>query len=300
MPENSTAVAMGLFDGVHLGHRSVIKRAVEIAEENIGIAPAVFTFETQSVTSKGDNGVEYLLPRQLKHKLIEGLGVKYIYSPDFADVKNMWAEEFVEQVLKDRLKAEFVVCGEDFRFGRNASGNVEILKKLCKNYGIKVNVVSPVRVEGGMKISSTMIRELIKKGKISDANRLLGDKFQFKLPVVYGHQIGRTLNFPTINQCFDGRQVMPKFGVYASTAEVDGRLYPAVTNIGMKPTVANTDTPVAESFIAGFDGDLYGESIKISLVDFIRTECKFDSLHELKAQIARDVEAAVNINGKDY
>lgn len=292
MPENSTAVAMGLFDGVHFGHRSVIKRAVEIAEENIGIAPAVFTFETASVTSKGDNGVEYLLSRELKHELIGRLGVKYIYSPDFMNFKNLSAEEFVELVLCDKLMARYVICGEDFRFGKNASGNVEILDKLCRKRGITVIIVPPVKEEGGVRISSTMIRNLVKEGRISEANKLLGARFQFRLPVMYGHQIGRTLDFPTINQYLKKRQVMPKYGVYASVAEFMGRVYPAVTNIGMKPTVANTEVPVAESYIVGFDGDLYGETVKISLVDFIRPEVKFDSLEQLKNQIAQDVKKA--------
>ena len=292
MPENSTAVAMGLFDGVHFGHRSVIKRAVEIAEENIGIAPAVFTFETASVTSKGDNGVEYLLSRELKHELIGRLGVKYIYSPDFMNFKNLSAEEFVELVLCDKLMARYVICGEDFRFGKNASGNVEILDKLCRKRGITVIIVPPVKEEGGVRISSTMIRNLVKEGRISEANKLLGARFQFRLPVMYGHQIGRTLDFPTINQYLKKRQVMPKYGVYASVAEFMGRVYPAVTNIGMKPTVANTEVPVAESYIVGFDGDLYGETVKISLVDFIRPEIKFDSLEQLKNQIAQDVKKA--------
>lgn len=292
MPENSTAVAMGLFDGVHFGHRSVIKRAVEIAEENIGIAPAVFTFETASVTSKGDNGVEYLLSRELKHELIGRLGVKYIYSPDFMNFKNLSAEEFVELVLCDKLMARYVICGEDFRFGKNASGNVEILDKLCRKRGITVIIVPPVKEEGGVRISSTMIRNLVKEGRISEANKLLGARFQFRLPVMYGHQIGRTLDFPTINQYLKKRQVMPKYGVYASVAEFMGRVYPAVTNIGMKPTVANTEVPVAESYIVGFDGDLYGETVKISLIDFIRPEVKFDSLEQLKNQIAQDVKKA--------
>ncbi|MBQ2823619.1 MAG: riboflavin biosynthesis protein RibF [Oscillospiraceae bacterium] len=292
MPENSTAVAMGLFDGVHFGHRSVIKRAVEIAEENIGIAPAVFTFETASVTSKGDNGVEYLLSRELKHELIGRLGVKYIYSPDFMNFKNLTAEEFVELVLCDKLMARYVICGEDFRFGKNASGNVEILDKLCRKRGITVIIVPPVTEDSGVRISSTMIRNLVKEGRISEANKLMGARFQFRLPVMYGHQIGRTLDFPTINQYLKKRQVMPKYGVYASVAEFMGRVYPAVTNIGMKPTVANTEVPVAESYIVGFDGDLYGETVKISLIDFIRPEVKFDSLEQLKNQIAQDVKKA--------
>ena len=284
---------MGLFDGVHRGHSAVIRYAVDIANKAPGVEPAVFTFETDTVTSKGKNGVRYLLSSEVKREMIEAMGVKYIYSPDFMDFRDLSAEEFVDTVLQKKLKAEYVICGEDFRFGKGASGNADMLKRLCDKRGIKVCIVPPVADEKmGQKISSTMIRELIEEGKIQEANELLGYSYCMKLPVAYGHQIGRTLDFPTINQYLDKNQVIPKFGVYASEAEFDGKIYKGVTNIGIKPTVANTDVPLAETYIIGFEGDLYGEMVKVSLIKFIRPERKFDGLDELKRQIAYDVKLA--------
>lgn len=300
VPSGSTAVAMGLFDGLHYGHKTVIRYAADIAESNPGIEPAVFTFDTASVTSKGNGGVECILSREMKFELIEQLGVKYIYSPDFMNFKDLTGEEFVELVLCGKLSAKFAACGEDFRFGKGAKCGVEELDRLCRKHGIRLYVVPPVRERQGIRISSTMIRELIRNGDIEQANLLLGSHFTIKLPVAYGRQLGRTLDFPTINQYLPKRQVMPKFGVYASKAEILGKIYRSVTNIGVKPTVGS-EAPLAETYIIDFDGsDLYGETAKISLISFIRPEMKFDSVDALKAQIARDTQAVLEVPDSKY
>lgn len=300
VPSGSTAVAMGLFDGLHYGHKTVIRYAADIAENNPGIEPAVFTFDTASVTSKGNGGVECILSREMKFELIEQLGVKYIYSPDFMNFKDLTGEEFVELVLCGKLSAKFAACGEDFRFGKGAKCGVEELDRLCRKHGIRLYVVPPVRERQGIRISSTMIRELIRNGDIEQANLLLGSHFTMKLPVAYGRQLGRTLDFPTINQYLPKRQVMPRFGVYASKTEAMGKIYRSVTNIGVKPTVGS-EAPLAETYIIGFDGsDLYGETAKISLISFIRPEMKFDGVEALKAQIARDTQAVLDVPESKY
>lgn len=295
VPENSTAVAMGLFDGVHLGHRAVISRAVSIAAEKSGTAPAVFTFETDTVTSKGSGGVECLITKDIKKEILSGLGVKYIYSPDFMNFKDLSAEEFIELVLCGKLSAKYVVCGEDFRFGKNAAGDAELLDRLCRKRGIETAVVPPVIGENGERISSTTVRELIKSGRIAEANRMLGCRYFMRLPVAYGNRIGRTIHFPTINQYLPEKHIIPKFGVYASFAEVNGRVYKGVTNIGVKPTVGGVSSPLAETYIMDFCGDLYGENVKLSLVEFIRPEVKFDNVELLKEQIEKDVKKALDI-----
>lgn len=300
VPGSSTAVAMGLFDGLHYGHKTVIKYAADVAESTPGIEPAVFTFDTASVTSKGSGGVEYILSHEMKFELIESLGVKYIYSPDFMNFKDLSGEEFVELVLCGKLNAKFAACGEDFRFGKGAKYGVNELDRLCRKHGISLRVVPPVTESRGIRISSTMIRELIRSGNIEKANLLLGSHFTMKLPVAYGSRLGRTLNFPTINQYLPKRQVMPKFGVYASKTEAMGKIYRSVTNIGVKPTVGS-EAPLAETYIIGFDGsDLYGETAKISLISFIRPEIKFDGVDELKAQIARDTQAVMEVPDSKY
>ena len=289
-PNKMSAAALGIFDGVHLGHRAVIKRAAELADEK-NIRAAVFTFDTDTVTSKGRS--THLLPKEIKHSLIRELGIEEILSLPFESVRNYTAEEFVREVLHKQLGAVYAVCGEDFRFGVNASGNVDTLKKLGEKYGITVDTVPAVKDEKGQRVSSTAIREMLEKGDIKGANRLLGKPYSFKLKVENGFRIGRTLNFPTVNQYFEKGQAHICFGVYASRAEYAGKSYPSVTNIGMKPTVANTDVPLAETHIIGFEGDIYGREVKISLLEYLRGEIKFSCIDDLKKQIALDVRAAL-------
>lgn len=292
VPEYNTAVAMGLFDGLHYGHRTVIRYAADIAERFRDAVPAVFTFDTASVTSKG---VDCILSREMKFELIDGLGVKYIYSPDFMNFKDLSGEDFVQLVLCDKLFAKYAVCGEDFRFGKGAAWGVAELDRLCRKSGITLYVVPPVREDGGERVSSTLIRKLIKEGKIEEANVMLGSRFTLKLPVAYGRQLGRKLDFPTINQYLPKRQIAPRFGVYASRTEVCGRVYRSVTNVGVKPTVGS-DAPLAETYIIDFDGgELYGETARVSLISFIRPERKFDGIDELKKQIAEDTARAAAV-----
>ncbi len=297
VPEYNTAVAMGLFDGLHYGHRTVIRYAADIAERFRDAVPAVFTFDTASVTSKD---VDCILSREMKFELIDGLGVKYIYSPDFMNFKELSGEDFVQLVLCDKLFAKYAVCGEDFRFGRGAAWGVDELDGLCRKRGIRLYVVPPVREDGGERVSSTLIRRLIKEGKIEEANVMLGSKFTLKLPVAYGRQLGRKLDFPTINQYLPKKQLVPRFGVYASETVAEGRVYRSVTNIGVKPTVGS-DAPLAETYIMDFGGgELYGETARVSLVSFIRPERKFDGIDELKKQIAEDTARAAEVPERLY
>ncbi|MBQ8827203.1 MAG: riboflavin biosynthesis protein RibF [Oscillospiraceae bacterium] len=289
MNEASSA-ALGIFDGVHLGHRAVISRAVELAHIN-GISSAVFTFDTATVTSKGRN--DHLLPVEIKHSAIKELGVEEILSLPFESIRDYTAEEFVREILCEKLNARYAVCGEDFRFGRNASGNVDTLKEIGGRYNIEVDVVPAVKDKNGRRVSSTDIRKMLACGDIKEANILLGSPYSFKLKVENGFRIGRTLNFPTVNQYFEKGQAPLCYGVYASRAEYGGKSYPSVTNIGMKPTVANTDVPLAETHIIGFEGDIYGEEVKISLLEYIRPEIRFECVDDLKKQIALDVRAAL-------
>ena len=286
VPKEKTAVALGLFDGLHSGHQDVIHRAVDFIPQ--GISPAIFTFETDTVTSKGNGGVDVILSSELKLELLEKLGVKYIYSPDFSSIKDMTADEFVHLVLRDKLNAGFVICGEDFRFGRGGLSGRKELEELSGRYGINVIVIPPTIIDGEV-VSSTKIRQYIQDGEIIKANKLLGYDFQMKLPVVHGNEIGRTLNFPTINQYLPKRQVVPRFGVYYSKTEIEGIIYKSITNIGIKPTIGGEITPLAETYILDCDKDLYGETVKISLHSFVRPEKKFSSINELSLQIGRDI-----------
>lgn len=289
VPKEKTAAALGLFDGLHIGHREVVKRALAFSDS--GISPAVFTFETHTVTSKGDGGVDAILSRELKFEFLEKLGARYVYSPDFNEVKNLSPKEFVQKVLKEKLNAAAAICGSDFRFGFGGTAGAHELKKLCEPFGIEAIEVPPVKL-GGEIVSSTRIRAYIRDGKIEKANELLGYEFQLLLPVVHGNELGRTINFPTINQRFSEKQVIPRFGVYLSRTEIEGETWDSITNIGIKPTVGGEAFPLAETHIIGFSGDLYGKTARVSLRAFIRPEMKFSGLESLSAQIASDINKA--------
>ncbi|MGN1133037.1 MAG: bifunctional riboflavin kinase/FAD synthetase [Oscillospiraceae bacterium] len=289
--QHKTAVALGIFDGVHLGHQKVIKQAVEYSEKDI--KPAVFTFNTDSVDYKGSGRLEMLLTNKDKLEKLSEMGIEYVYSPEFSMLKDMSAEDFVRKVLKEKLNACCAVCGDDFRFGKNASADVKLLKKIGRKYGIEVFAVDKLSVDHKF-ISSTEIRKYIKEGKISKANRMLGYNYGYNLTVEHGYERGRTWNFPTINQTIPENLVLPKFGVYCSKAIIDGREYMGVTNIGVKPTVEVDTKPLAETYIIDYEGDLYGQKIKLELCEFVRPERKFDSFEELRAEIQRNTEFTVN------
>ena len=285
-----TSVALGLFDGVHLGHQAVIKEAVK--QKADGLMPTVFSFRTDSVTSKSDNGrIEMLLSDEDKHRHFQELGIEYVYSPEFSDCRDMTDDEFVQNVLKEKLNAKFLVCGEDFRFGKDAMGDAYKLKALGEKYGMEVCVIGQLAVDG-QAVSSTQIRQYLKNGEVAKANRMLGYKYGYKLPVEHGFERGRTWDFPTINQEIPKGLVLPKFGVYCSKVTIGNQKYSGVTNIGVKPTVSVETAPLAETYIIGYNGDLYGKEIDLELYEFIRDERKFESFEELKAEIGRNTEFA--------
>ena len=288
-----SAVALGLFDGVHRGHQMIIGEAVKAAKAD-GINSAVFCFKTDTVTSKGHDGrIEMLMTDKEKAKLIDSLGVDYLYSPDFNDMKSFAPEDFVRDVLKGFLDCRYAVCGTDFTFGKGAAGKAEDLAALGKKYGIEVRVMDQLLYEGGV-ISSTEIRRLIRSGGISGANEMLGYRYGYVAEVEHGYGRGRTWSFPTINQKIPKGLVLPKFGVYCSKVLIDGKWYSGVTNIGVKPTVNVETAPLAETFIIGYEGDLYGRELELRLYEFVRPERKFDSFDELKAEIGRNTEFTKN------
>lgn len=282
-----TAVALGLFDGVHLGHRAVLKAAADQSEN--GLVSAAYTFVPETASYKnGSSG--YIYGMKTKLWLIGECGVKHMNFTYFELVRELSGEEFAGRVLHDKLNAAFVSCGRDFRFGCGASCGVEELRSFGKRYGFEVQVVEDVTL-GGDVVSSSGIRRLLSKGSIEKANALLGRDYVISGSVADGNHIGRTIDFPTINQPFAAGQLVPAYGVYSGSTCIDGEVYRTVTDIGVKPTIGGERSPLAETHILGFSGDLYGRDIRVSLDGFIRPEMKFSSLDELKAQIKRDTEA---------
>lgn len=291
MNKEKAAVALGLFDGVHLGHRAVLRLAVDS-----GLVPSVFTFEPETVCrAKGQSG--FIYTAEEKTSLLRQCGIREIYSVSFREVCGLSGDEFVKNILADRMNAGFLCCGGNFRFGKNALCGAEELIDFGRKYGIRVEIAGDV-VRNGETVSSTAIRKTIGAGDVSGAEKLLGKYYTIEKEVCHGAHVGSTIGFPTINQLYGEGQLVPKFGVYASRVSLGGESFPAVTNVGVKPTVNYSGAPLAETHIIGFRGDIYGETVKTELLDFIRAEMKFSALDELKAQISRDKKSAEKIFNK--
>ncbi len=284
--QRPTAVALGIFDGVHIGHRAVLREAANSGE----LEPWVFTFAEESI-SKAKKGAVRLEPPCVKFNIMKKCGIVHIYAPDFSEVQRLSGEEFVRKVLVEHLKCRKVVCGTDFRFGERAACGAEDMRRFCAEFGMECAVIDKL-YDGGEAISSTRIRAAAADGDMKTVRRLCGYPFCIENTVVCGKHLGREYDLPTINQDFDGGCVIPKYGVYVSAAYVDGKFYPAVTNVGVKPTVSDANAPGAETNLIGFSGDLYGKKVFVFLLEFVRPEIKFDSREALFARIALDRDNA--------
>ena len=298
-----TAVALGNFDGFHIGHMKLIDTIKEYAQNkknkksNISenISSCVWTFTEHSLNIlKHDYSLRHIqniTTREEKIEILKDNNIDYLIFQDFDFVRNLSPEQFIEQIIAGYLNAEFVVCGYDYRFGKNGEGNAELLRDCLARKNIETAIIPPVMCEGEA-VSSSAIRTLISTGDMQRVQKFLGRPFSIDFPVVHGRQIGRTINIPTINQLFPQGHIIPARGVYACTCEVLNKTYKAVTNIGVKPTVNTANQLNAETHLIDFDGDLYGRNIKVNFYLKLRDEIKFNSLDELKEQINKDIESA--------
>ena len=285
-----TAVALGYFDGVHLGHKAVIRAAVECKSE--GLTPAVFTFS--STPKRGTENTQ-LTSFDEKARIFEQIGIEILYIIDFETVRNKTSDEFVSEILKSVFRAKKVFCGYNYHFGKNGTATSEDLVKLCSGQNIEVVVKKPVKFRNSF-VSSTVIREYIKSGDIQKANRMLGYDFGIASNSVEGRHLGSALGTPTVNLNFESNRIIPRYGVYASTVLVDGQRYIGVTNIGVKPTVNERNTPNCETWMPLYKGgELYGKRVEVRLREFLRPEKKFNTLEELRKAIKHDGETAVKI-----
>lgn len=272
------AIALGYFDGVHIGHRAVIKKAV--LQKQKGFTPAVFTFDLETEFTKRSGGCLYPVKQRLNQ--LETLGAEMVLCPDFSDFAGMQPKEFV-QCLAQNFQVKYIACGDDFTFGKNKSGNVALLKELAKEFAIAVEVVPPVTLNGE-RVSSTKIKEYLQEGKVEKANEMLGSPYCMWAEVVKGRQLGRTVDRPTINQHYQNGQFITKFGAYASVAKVDNKTYFSASNIGVRPTVGGS-FPVCETHMLEFNRELYGETVSVYFFEFMRAEQKFNSLEEIKENV---------------
>lgn len=283
LPKHDRAIALGAFDGVHIGHLSVISKTKDVG----GLVSSVLTFN-QNATSLPKNSV-CLYSEEEKHETLKQAGVSEILDFDFGCIQNLSPEEFVTCVLRDFLHCKLICCGENTRFGHGGCGDVAKLKELCEKEGIQVLIANTVFCDG-VAVSSSQIRQYLQNGQIREATRMLGRSFSICKTVEGGNHVGHKVGFPTINQCLNEHLVCPRFGVYQSCVEIDNHVYPSLTNIGVKPTVGS-EKPLAETWIPHFEGNLYNQTLKIRLVSFMRDEQKFASLDALKEQIEKDFSA---------
>ncbi|MCD7847154.1 MAG: riboflavin biosynthesis protein RibF [Oscillospiraceae bacterium] len=279
------AVLLGLFDGVHVGHQSALRALRETgADEKI-----VYTFRSSEVDTKGHRSF-VLSDSEKEEKLLE-YGADRVYFADFATVRDTSPEDFVRCTLKEEFGADIVLSGENFRFGKNAAGDSELLKSLCESYGMMSKIVELVHI-GGETVSTTRIRSLIEQGEMAEANELLGYKYFFEGRVMHGMSLGREMGIRTVNIPVSGKKVVPKFGVYSSDVTVipTGEKFKGISNVGVKPTVSDSGEIGLETHILGDVGDLYHVDIKVELKRFYRPERKFSGIEELTATINKDID----------
>lgn len=291
--KQNTSVALGFFDGLHIGHRKVIGSCVN--EKKNGLFPICLTFaqSPRSVITKIAS--ESIMTADDKEKTLSSLGIELELCPNFEKLKDISAEEFVVELLIKKLKAKSLTCGFNYHFGKGGVGDTKLLQKLCDKYSVKLSVISPEKIDNQI-VSSTLIRSLIKDGKISLANKMLCSRFGFTSVIEHGKMLGRTIGTPTINQPLLSELVVPKFGVYASVVTLqNGEKYCGVTNIGVKPTVG-VFNPLCETWMPDYCGqEIYGQKADIRLIDFLRAEKKFSSIDELKLAIKENAKSAKQI-----
>ncbi len=278
----NTAVAMGYFDGVHIGHQFLINQMIDYAEKN-NLDKGIFTF-TKNV-KLGHKGKDIMSICQ-KVEIMKNMGIDLFYSPDFLVFAGLTPEEFVNKILIESMGAKAVFCGENFCFGKNRAGNVQVLKELCKEKNIEVFIVPTVTIDG-VTVSSTEIRNALTNGEIEKANKFLGRNYCIDFEVVHGKKIGSRIGTPTINQIYPDFMCTPKEGVYITKTTIGDEKYPSATGFGKRPTV-NGENISCETTISKYDGDLYGKRIKIEFFKYLYPIKKFDTVQQL-ADMIRDV-----------
>lgn len=280
--ETKTAVTLGKFDGVHIGHRKLIRDVTDRAQAN-GLAGVVFAIDMMDGS---------ILSHEERADYLESLGVNILVECPFTkQFMNMLPEEFVRKVLIDTFHARAVSVGTDFAFGRGRAGDASLLEQLGKAYGFQTNILRKEQLDGE-DVSSTRVRHALEKGDMERIKALLGRPYPITGTVAHGRHLGTGIGFPTVNVMPAKGKLLPPDGVYASVTMLSDKSERfGLTNLGMRPTVGGK-TRRAETTLFGFDGDIYGERITTWLLHFIRPERKFGNLEELKAQIAADEQTA--------
>lgn len=289
-------VALGNFDGVHVGHQALISKAVDKAKK-FGIKSGVFTFSTHPKNLiPGQKPVKNIIYQEEKAALLEKLGVDYLFNIEFTkEIMTTPPEEYIRMFLVEKFNAKEVFCGFNYRYGFKAAGDGDLLRACGEKYGFNVNQIEPVIIDGDV-VSSTLIRGLIMAGEMDECEKYLGRTYDIGGEVVVGNRLGKKIGFPTSNIMIDESMVSPPNGVYVTYCLYNGVRYPSITNVGVKPTIGDFKKNM-ETHIFNFDKELYGKFIKIEFLKKTRDEVKFSSVEELSAQIERDCNLAREYHG---
>jgi len=299
--KGNAAVTIGTFDGVHIGHRKIISRLLETAQQHGGES-VILTFfpHPRMILTPEDADLKLITTMDEKAALLEKLGVDHlIITPFTRDFSNLSPEEYIKQVLVDQIGVRHIIIGYDHRFGKNRAGELQDLMRAAPGYGFKIEEI-PEQDIHDVAVSSTKIRQALLKGDIQTANDFLGYPFHITGKVIKGDQIGRKLGYPTANLFIsETYKLLPSDGVYAFRVEIDGEFYNGMGYIGRRPTINGMTRNVAAN-IFDFNQDLYGKMIRLHFAGFVRGDEKFNSLEEMRRQIEKDKDASLKLLVSQY
>ena len=284
-----TAVSIGKFDGVHLGHRRLLEELIDQKEK--GLLATVFTFDPYPEVFFGYGSKQMLTTLEEKEQIFEKMGIDILVEFPFNAVSAATpSREFVTRFLCSHLRARFIAAGPDLSFGDHGSGNFSLLEELAPEYGFTAKKIEKVIMDENI-ISSTLIRRLISPGEVTTAARYLGEPYMVRGRIVHGKALGRRIGIPTLNQVPPEDKLLPPFGVYYSDVLIGEKKYCGMTNIGIKPTVSEEKRVTVETYLYDFRDDIYGETATVQLLTHRRPEMKFGSLEELKKTMEQDIQA---------
>ncbi len=288
--EENTAVAIGKFDGIHIGHKRLLQEILRQKEK--GLKACVFTFDPPPNVLFGKGNEKELTTKEEKRKVFERLGIDILVEfPLNRQTAATPPKSFVTEILYEKLHAKMVAAGTDLSFGAGGAGDAMLLREMAEELQMEVHIIDKIMCDD-KEISSSLVRECIEAGNMLYAEKLLGAPYTVSGKVQHGNRIGRTLGMPTVNLMPEESKLLPPCGVYYASVKLQGKSYKAISNIGYKPTVTEAEKKLGvETYLYDYDGDAYGEEIEVSLYEFKRPEQKFESLDMLKEQLLVDIKS---------
>ncbi len=289
-----TAVTVGKFDGIHQGHEALVSLITKQPE----LKSVMVTFSKSPKQVLFDHDLKFIVTEEERNAILEKQGIDILLVLPFDDTLMHQSPEDFIRMLTDQIHMRYMAVGSDFTFGYKGAGNAALLEKLSTDLVFRLEVIKKIQ-EDGADISSTRIRELIKKGDVAEASRLLGRPYFIYGPIVHGKHIGTGMGIPTINLVPPEKKLLPPFGVYITTVDIDGRIYHGVTNVGNNPTISDGNRVTVETNLLDVNTNLYGEKATVTFYEFVRPEKKFSSIEELKTEIEKNIRQARDFFNRD-